>query len=482
MIFISRVLAYLLIIFYSNELLSQSVLESKFIIQVSQKRLQQNVRELVKCGHRLGGTISGERAAKLVIEKFKNYGYKPETIVDPEKLTYTYNNWQIKILEPNRLHGLIKREWLANYSPSAELNTAQLIFLDATEDIDEDLIQGKIVLLENPADEELYAELSNAGACCIINYTAKNSASYSDWAMITNLKATDKNKIPVFNISNYAGAILKEELQKKVTIIIQYSTSTTIRSGNPLTVVASLEGRSDDYYIVCAHGDSDSGGPGADDNASGVAGVLEVARLMKSLIDRDKSIIPKYSIKFIVWGSEYFSTENYVKKNSMHLDKIKAVINFDEIGFGKTRDCLYFEGNDIKHNRELLRLFEKIGEEYVDKKGFWCEATTTPSQGGTDAIVFLPRYLNQLDLPSVKIPSITIFTTAWNEPRTLLQSRGWLSKAWKGHPDSVSIDYSPYYHSSLDFPALTTDKEPANMVWGVKAVGIALIRLILQKE
>jgi len=60
------------------------------------------------------------------------------------------------------------------------------------------------------------------------------------------------------------------------------------------------------------------------------------------------------------------------------------------------------------------------------------------------------------------------------------QTRGWSSKAWKGHPDSVTIDYSPYYHSSLDIPVLTTDKEPAKMIWGAKSVGIALIRLLWQ--
>jgi hypothetical protein len=57
------------------------------------------------------------------------------------------------------------------------------------------------------------------------------------------------------------------------------------------------------------------------------------------------------------------------------------------------------------------------------------------------------------------------------------QTEGWISRAWKGHPDSVVIDYSAYYHSSMDFPRYTTDKEPFNMVWAVKAVGIALLRL-----
>jgi hypothetical protein len=190
--------------------------------------------------------------------------------------------------------------------------------------------------------------------------------------------------------------------------------------------------------------------------------------------------LPNRGIKFIIWGTEYHSSSSYIKLHSDNLEKIAGVINVDEIGIGKPRYCIYFEGNDIPHNHDLLKIFERVGEDYVNKNGFWKEATTTPSQGGTDSYVFLPEYLNRLGVSEENIPSITVFTAAWNEPKLIKQTQGWHSKAWKGHPDSVSINYSPYYHSSLDIPALTTDKVPANMVWGVNAVGIAIIRLLWQ--
>jgi hypothetical protein len=208
--------------------------------------------------------------------------------------------------------------------------------------------------------------------------------------------------------------------------------------------------------------------------------VLEVARILKTLVNSKTLPPPKQSIRFIVWGSEYYSTSSYVQQHATELKNIYSVINYDEIGIGKTRNCIYFEGNDVPHNHNLLKLFEQVGEEYVGNKGFWKEATTNPSQGGTDSYVFLPKYLDHLDVPAEKIPAITVFTAAWNQPKSMLQTPGWSSKAWKGNPDSVTIDYSPYYHSSLDIPVLTTDKEPANMIWGVKAVGIALMRLLWQ--
>ena len=40
------------------------------------------------------------------------------------------------------------------------------------------------------------------------------------------------------------------------------------------------------------------------------------------------------------------------------------------------------------------------------------------------------------------------------------------------------IGYSPYYHSALDLPKMTTDKEPVDMVWGVNAAGLALLQVM----
>ena len=336
------------------------------------------------------------------------------------------------------------------------------------------------MLLEQHPSEKMYKELVDDGAKCILSYSVVKSSAYSNWAMIATLKESQKNPIPVFNISNNAGQRIREELAHGTSVVIRYSSKTKIMNGSPKTVVAALQGQKDDYYIICAHGDSDSGGPGADDNASGESGVLEVARILNTMVRNKTMPLPYYSIRFVIWGSEYYSASSYVKQHANELKKIRGVINYDEIGIGRPRNCLYFEGNDIPHNYELLKLFERVGEEYAGKKGFWKEATTNPSQGGTDSYVFLPEYLDHLDVPEEKIPSITIYTAAWNEPKSIKQTSGWSSKAWKGNPDSVIIGYSPYYHSSLDIPVFTTDKEPNKMVWGVNAVGIALIRLLWQ--
>ena len=463
-------------LFTATELFAQSSFERAAISHISPKRMQTAVRDLVSFGNRVGGSPSGDQSAFYVAKQFKGYGYRPQIIKGPELLAYINISWILAVDTPRSLSGLIQHEWIAGFSPKTPLRKSQLVFQSANEIPEKQRIDGKVVLIDSHISYSSYIELAKSGAVCVLSY--EPNAAIKQGATITSLPRRDDNPIPLFNISSANGFRLRRELEKGRKITIKYSVDTKIKKGLPKTVTATLRGEKDEYYIVCAHGDSDSGGPGADDNASGVAGVLELSRIMQKLVHSSSAKKPKYSIKFIVWGAERYSTEHYIEMNKKNLAKIKGVINFDEIGIGKSRNCLYFEGNDVPHNSELLHQLCAVGEEFADKKGFWNEATSTPSLGGTDSNNFLPDGLKRLGIPIIEIPAITVFTAAWNMPEVLAQTPNWKSKAWKGHPDSVVIDYSPYYHSSIDIPALTTDKEPANMVWAVKAVAITLIRIL----
>ena len=70
--------------------------------------------------------------------------------------------------------------------------------------------------------------------------------------------------------------------------------NTTISSAN---VVAEKKGASNQVIIVGAHYDSTEAGPGADDNASGVAVMLETAKLVQNTQT-------PYTIRFIAFGAE----------------------------------------------------------------------------------------------------------------------------------------------------------------------------------
>jgi hypothetical protein len=109
-------------------------------------------------------------------------------------------------------------------------------------------------------------------------------------------------------------------------------------------VLAWLPGQSDEYVIIGAHYDHLGRGnfdslapsqigqihPGADDNASGTAGVLELARLLAP--ERGKL---KRSILFMDFAGEelgLLGSAEWVKEPTRPLDKAVAMINMDMIG------------------------------------------------------------------------------------------------------------------------------------------------------
>ena len=116
-------------------------------------------------------------------------------------------------------------------------------------------------------------------------------------------------------------------------------------------VAATLPGAGDlaqQYIVIGAHYDhvgygytggsrSDEFGvvhPGADDNASGTAGLLLVARTLKDRFDREPGT-PRRSIMFIAFSAEemgLIGSREFVKNSPIEASRITAMLNLDMIG------------------------------------------------------------------------------------------------------------------------------------------------------
>lgn len=100
----------------------------------------------------------------------------------------------------------------------------------------------------------------------------------------------------------------------------------------------SFAGR-DKFYIICGHLDSTSpkpqtDAPGADDNASGSAGVLEAANVLSKTPHAGR-------FRFVLFAGEEVGLKGsgaYVKdlKASGDIERVLGAVNFDMIGFDKT--------------------------------------------------------------------------------------------------------------------------------------------------
>lgn len=93
-------------------------------------------------------------------------------------------------------------------------------------------------------------------------------------------------------------------------------------------------GQEDKYFIIDAHFDCVSNGPGADDNLSAVVAMLEAARVLNG-VELNKSI------KFVGFDLEelgLLGSKEYVKNFMPKDQQLKGVYNFEMIGYYSTRN------------------------------------------------------------------------------------------------------------------------------------------------
>ncbi|MDR0139207.1 M20/M25/M40 family metallo-hydrolase [Metabacillus idriensis] len=104
-------------------------------------------------------------------------------------------------------------------------------------------------------------------------------------------------------------------------------------------VLAYKPGKSSKQMIVGAHYDSVSSGKGADDNASGVGVMLEVAEVLKK-------VSTPYSIVFVAFGAEEggLNGSNYYAKQmtAKEIENTVGMINLDSLAAG---DKMYVHGS-----------------------------------------------------------------------------------------------------------------------------------------
>lgn len=122
-------------------------------------------------------------------------------------------------------------------------------------------------------------------------------------------------------------------------------------------VIASIEGtlNTDSVCVIGAHyddylltGDPFSVIPGANDNASGVAATLEVARVMKL-----NGFTPLNTIEFVAFGAEeigLYGSSHYVTAAWQSSGKVKMMLNNDMIAYQPNIEKHYWKVNIIDYD------------------------------------------------------------------------------------------------------------------------------------
>jgi hypothetical protein len=136
--------------------------------------------------------------------------------------------------------------------------------------------------------------------------------------------------IPVLGISSSLGSELGRSAQAG-TVRVRIAVSVVTRPARAANVIADLPGRKGAAVLLGAHLDSVANGPGINDNGSGSALVLEIARQARRL-----GLRPAHGLRFAFWGGEELAlvgSSAYARRlSSRERGQLLAVLNFDMVG------------------------------------------------------------------------------------------------------------------------------------------------------
>lgn len=417
---------------------------------ISEARAAKTVRDLVALGPRMGGTRSGEAAAKYLEQRFAGMGLETTRHLGREQWCHQELSWEVTVrTEGEEPYGL-ERAWPWGFSPGGSGVKVPLSVGDARS--------------EPGSDHALltasYMGVRRKGTPSNVVLVDDATTIDGEWPVCRSLRRRG-TQAPTFGISSAEGARIRAAVAAGKAVQIDWSLETEIRQARPVTVVATLPGAADapaGHFLVCAHGDSDSGGPGANDNASGVAIVLEIAAAWTAAIRAGTLAPPPLEVRFAIWGSEIASTRAYLESELGA--GVLGVMNFDQAGYGSTGQRLHLEPDDIKANEAFIGVAAGVLRNHSGKQGFPERWATNKSLGGTDSYVFSGsrRFRDE------GLPAVTLYTSAWGQPDEHPATPGMPGESWSDR-DRVAIDYDRFYHSAGDTPENTTDREPENMGW-----------------
>jgi hypothetical protein len=123
--------------------------------------------------------------------------------------------------------------------------------------------------------------------------------------------------------------LVKDQAKKHKKVRVRAEVKTRLYAGAFDVVDAFIPGRSKDEILLVAH--LCHAQPSANDNASGSACLLEVARTLKRLIDRQQLPRPQRGIRFL-WVPEFSGTFAYLATYPQTLKRTLAGLNLDMVG------------------------------------------------------------------------------------------------------------------------------------------------------
>ena len=207
--------------------------------------------------------------------------------------------------------------------------TAEVLYLADIKPADMEKLdlKGKIIFSENHPSR-LLPLATKAGAIGVLGYSMpKYTQPEINQTSIQFSSMKPNSEVWTLLLSYAAKERLKAACLKGITKL-KVNIQTKIYPAEELTIVANVKGsvNPDERFVFSAHVQE----PGANDNASGVGTLAEMARLTAELYQA-KKIAPQRTLTFL-WGDEIVSTKRYITEDTVRAKGILWGMSLDMVG------------------------------------------------------------------------------------------------------------------------------------------------------
>lgn len=361
-IFLSSVFLFLLLNISfgqkkQDELLSREIME-KIGKEVSGKICFEHIRDLtVFCKYY--GSDAMEKAAAQIKDKAKKYGLS-DAYIERFKVDVNTNYWMKKPrLAWNCDFGELRmvkpyRELIASYeancpsvlacSRDTEVKAEVVYVGKGTEvrDYEGKDVKGKIVLAYGRPWDVSKIAIFQMGAAGILWGQRLDQPGFSSTTVYqTRIQPWNEDKTQFstfgFSLSADQSRSLMNLIESGEKVILQAKVKAEVRvPGYHQGVVATIPGSTypDEEIILTAHLDHPR--PGAHDNNSGCSTLLEVARVINTLVEQKAIEAPKRTIRFY-WNPHIWGCEMFFSSHPELLSTTIANINVDCVGLDQTK-------------------------------------------------------------------------------------------------------------------------------------------------
>jgi len=378
--------------------------------------------------HRVQGSREYRKAAEYVLSRLRGWGF-PEQDAYIESFTSdgrtVYQTWQspsgwdidaaeLRMLEPyeERIAGYPEIAMsLITYSNPGDV-TAELVWVgEGTSDRDyrgKD-VRGRFVLATGYGGEvHRYAVLKYGARAVVCYLDDERAMEYPDMLAYTGMwpKTEELPRVTFgFNLTKRQGEKLRKLVESGRKVVMHgWVRGAGLEPYYMDIPVAHIRGseKPDEELVFVGHLDHPK--ESANDNASGSAVMLDIARGLKELIDTGRMPRPKRSIRFL-WVPEFYGTMAYIDKHEevagpAYGGTFLACINLDMVGenlemihtnmnFTRTPQSIPSALNDVVEN--MAQMVDRMDIRTPRGSLSRFNYRMTPYSGGSDHNVFIDR-------------------------------------------------------------------------------------------